>query len=202
MIALYIIGGLIVLLCLCLLLPIAVKLCYDGEFAYKVKIAFVTLNFDKKKKPKQKKKNPKSKETKPKQTPKNFFEKLKEKNGFAGAIKETFGFAKSCIKAVKKQLKKIKFKDVKLLINVVGENAAMTAIDYGAVCSAVYPVLSLLNSVNKNIEYKKVDIKADFEGTKSKIEFSLNIKTSIFVLLTAGLKILNEYKNFSLRNDL
>lgn len=98
-------------------------------------------------------------------------------------------------------LKFINFKKIKLELKVGGDNAAKTAIDYGITCSAVYPVLSLLETV-ADVKYKKINISADFENKKSTFDFSLEIKTLLLFILIFAVKILNEYRKFSIRNDL
>ena len=132
---------------------------------------------------------------------KNFFEKLKDKKGFVGAVKEVFAFVKDCLIPLKLFLRFVKFRDIRLFIAVVGEDAAVTATNYGLVCSAVYPTLSFLESV-ANAKYKSVDVKADFENKKSDFTFSLKIKTNIIFILILAVRIFKEYKKFIVRNEL
>ncbi len=200
MFLLYILGSFLLLLTVASLLPVSVKLSYDDEFKYKVKIAFITLDFEKEKPKKQKKSN-KPKEKTVKNTKKNFFEKLKDKKGFVGAVKEIFSFVKDCVEPLKKFLRFVQFSDIRLFVAVVGDDAAQTAIDYGIICSAVYPTLSFVEGF-ANLQYKSVDIKADFENKKSDFKISLKIKTSIIFILILLIRVLKEYKNLTVRNEL
>ncbi|MBQ4119207.1 MAG: DUF2953 domain-containing protein [Clostridia bacterium] len=171
MFLLYILGGLLGLFTVALLLPVSVALSYNGEFKYKLKIAFVTLNFNKKEKPKKQKKNDKQQKKTEVKPEKSFFEKLIDKKGFAGAVKEIFTFVKDCAVPLKRFLRFVKFRDIRLFIAVVGDDAAGTAVDYGVVCSAVYPTLSFIENL-ASLQYKSVDIKADFEIKKAISHFS------------------------------
>ncbi len=195
MIALYILIGIILLLGLVLFLPISVSLKFNKELTCKVSVA----GFKVYPKPSKPKKELKALEKTAEQ--KGFFEILKKKRGFTGAIKEIFLFLKDCIEPLKYFLRFVSFKKVKLSIGVVGDDAAKTAVEYGLVCSAVYPVLSFVENL-ANVSYKKVDINADFEGKEGKLEFSLKIKSFAIFILIFAVRIFNEYKKFSVRNGL
>lgn len=196
----YILGGFLILLTVALLLPTSVKLSYDDEFKYKFKIAFITLDLEKRK-PKKQKGNNNTKERTDIKKEKSFFEKLNDKKGFVGAVKEVFAFVKDCAVPLKWFLRFLKFKDIRVFIVVVGDDAAQTAIDYGIICSAVYPTLSFVENF-ANLQYKSVDIKSDFENKKSDFEISLKIKTNIIFILILMFRIFKEYKKFSIRNEL
>ena len=110
-------------------------------------------------------------------------------------------FALDILKQTKKQLLKIKLRNIKIDLIVVGSDAAQTAIDYGAICGVVYPVLSIIDQ-NLNVKYKKINITAGFKQTDSQFAFSLDVKANPVLLLIIALKAVKEYKNFSVRNEL
>ena len=112
-----------------------------------------------------------------------------------------FDFAGKVITEIKPQLLKIKFRKFKLELIVVGEDAAMTAIEYGAVCGIVYPVLSFIDQ-NLNIELKQIIVEAGFKHNESVFKTSFDVKANALLLLIIAFKALKEYKNFSLRNEL
>ncbi len=203
MIVLYILGGIAALIAVILLLPVGVNLNYSDEFDFKVKVAFITVPLakEKEKKPKLNKENPKEQTVRSGKENKNFFMKLKEKKGFAGAIKEIFSLIKDALTPLKLFLRFVRLRNVKLSVSVVGEDAAKTAIDYGVVCSAVYPTLSFLDTFS-NIQYKSVDVKADFEAKKSKLSFSMKMRTNVIFILIFVFRLYNEYEKFSERNGL
>lgn len=201
MVALYIIGGILLLIALILLLPITAQVKFKDDLDLKVKF----LGFTVYKLEEENQKPKKAKEKVPKQTPKEkeygIFAKLKAKHGFRGAIKEIFGFAGSVITQIKPQLLKLKFRKFKLDLIIVGEDAAMTAIEYGAVCGIVYPVLSFIDQ-SLDIKLKQINVEAGFKHSESEFSTSFDIKANALLLLIIAFKALKEYKNFSVRNEL
>ena len=197
MIALYIIGTIFLLLLAILLLPLKVKISFCEEFSFKVKFLFFTV-YKPKEKPIENKKS--TKKEPPKKT-ESMFSELKSKNGFVGAVKEIFKLFSDSLQHIKFLLRFIKFKNIKLNLNVASTDAAGTAIQYGAVCSVVYPVLSFFESI-ANVKYKNINIKSDFDSKESRFDFSLDISLQLLFLLLSGFKIYKEYKKFSVRNDL
>ncbi len=203
MVALYIIGGIILLIALLLLLPITAQIKFEDDFFLKVKFLGLTVYKLKPEEEKAKKEKPQEKAegNKPQEKEQGIFQKLKAKHGFKGAIKEIFDFAGNVINAVKPQLLKIKFRKFKLDLIVVGSDAAMTALEYGAVCGIVYPVLSYIDQ-NLNIKLKQINVSAGFKHLESQFSVSFNAKANAVLLLIIAFKALKEYKNFSVRNEL
>ncbi len=200
MIALYILAGLLFLIALILLLPVSVCLKYDGDFAFKVKFAGIKI-FEPKDKPKKSKTEAKpAKEAKENQF-KTTFDRLKDKKGFIGAIKEIFAFLKDCLTHLGFFIKTMRFKKVYLDLNVVGSDAATTAIQYGQVCSVAYPTLSFFQS-KATVKYNKIYIKSNIEGKTSSFSFSAAVNLQIIFLIISGFRINKEYKKFSIRNEL
>ena len=195
MIALIIIGAVLLLVLGALFLPLCVSIDFKNDFFGK--IYFLGLKVyeikPQQEKPAKSKKATEKKEKKP-----SLFEKFKEKYGFSGAIKEFFVFFKAILFHTKKFLRHIKFDKVKIFIKVATDDAAKTAIEYGAVCGVAYPVLAELSSFAK-IKYKKIDILSDFESKTSEFNFSTCIRLCIFHCLVTAYKIYKEYKNFTAR---
>lgn len=207
MIALIIIGALLLLILLILFLPLNVFVSFKNEFYVKIKFVGIKVYELLDERDKQKKRNKKSNDSKdkPQKTDtlneaKGIFKFLKEKYGFFGAVKKLLGLFSEMLKHIKKQLKRIKFKNIKVDITVSGDDAADTAIKYGAVCSGVYPVLSFIDSFS-TVEFKKIDIRSDFAENKKEFEFSFKIKLQIIYLLIAIFKIYTDYKNFTLKEN-
>lgn len=198
MIVLYILVGLLALIALVLLLPVSLDLRYKEELDFKVK--FAGIRFSAQKKKKEKEVGQPTKDKKDNQF-KAVFKKLKRKKGFTGAIKEIFIFLRHCLEHLGYLLKTMKFKKVCLDLNIVGDDAAKTAIQYGEVCSVAYPVLSFFQSVAK-VKYKKIDVKSDFEAQEGSFTFSLTVNMQIIFLIISAFRIYKEYKKFMLRNGL
>lgn len=200
MIVLYILAVLLLLIALILLLPVSVYLNYKEDFSFKIKFLNIKVFPLKEKKQNEKTDKPQSNAKKDNQL-KTSFQKLKEKYGFSGAIKEIFAFLKECLKHLGGFLKTVKFRKVKLNLVVAESDAFKTAIKYGEVCAVVYPVLSYLES-KANIKYKKIDVKSDFNAQKGEFDFSLTAKLQIIFLIITATKLYKEYKKFSVRNGL
>ena len=201
MLALYIIGGIILLILLILLLPITAQVKFNDDFSVKIKFLGITVY---KLKPDDEKAESKEKTEKPKEAKaeeKGLFTKLMDKQGFKGAVKEIFILLLNILKATKKHLLKIKFRKVKMDLIIVGSDAAMTAIDYGAVCSLAYPLLSFIDQ-NLNIKLKQINIEAGFKHTDNHFSFSADVKANAVLLLIIAFKAFKEYQNVSVRNEL
>ncbi len=201
MIALYILAALLLLIAAVLLLPVSVYLEYNNDFFFKVKFAGIKV-FEPKK---TKSQNTQKTDTKVKEKKENqfktSFEILKDKKGFSGAVREIFTLLKDCLKHIGFLLKTLKFRKVEFNLTVATENAAKTAIEYGALCSAIYPTLSFFDSI-ANVKYKKINVKSDFESEKPSFDFSLIINLQIIFLIITAFKVYKEYKKFSTRNGL
>ena len=203
MTAVYIIVGLILLLAVLLLIPVFVYAEFSGEFSAKIKYGFITVFDTEKKKPKRKD-NKHEKQNKPKEKPKSkskkkskpslLFEKKKSELGLFGAIKYFLDILKDLLARILWLVKRIDFKHFKLDLTVASDDAAKTAVTYGEVCTAVYPILSLLNA-NTNLSLKQVNICADFNKTAIDAEISVILKTRLIYFAIMGIKTLFAYKN-------
>ena len=197
MIALYIFIRLLVFCALILFLPVTVNVGYKDDFVYRLRILGIKVyDSDKEISEPDNAANKTEGTVKKEDKEPNVFEKLKQKFGFTEAIKILFSFAKLVFTHIKKYLRHIKINKVILNLSVAGSDAAQTAIEYGMVCSAVYPVLSLVSSV-ADIKYKQINVSADFNSDNSKFDFKLNLELSLLFLLIIAFKAFEDYKNFT-----
>lgn len=202
MIALIIVGVLLLCVIIALLLPISFYFKYDNDFYFKVKIAGIKVYEIE---PEQDSQNlnltdvESDKEVEKQE--KSFFKKLKDKNGFIGAVKEIAKFVQDLLRTLGDNVKYITVKNLLVNITVASNNAAKTAIEYGALCTAVYPVLSLINSV-LNVKMKKININSDFNGSKSEFDVACIVKLRIIFALKIFKTALAEYNKFKTRNEL
>ena len=195
MLWLYILLGIVLFFAIILAIPIKVCVQYKKQFFCRLRIGFVKIILyppvPKKKKPKKKKKTEQPQKPAPKKEEKpndNFLKELGLSELAAGVLKDFFAH--------------IIIKSFALSIKVGGKDAADTAINYGKVCSVVYPLTSAVISSMKYTHYG-VDILPDFtEGAETKIEFFAIFKTRIAhlvkIVLKHGfkaLKMLMELKN-------
>lgn len=201
MIALYIIAALLLLFCLLLFWPVSTVIDFDstdkalGLYIRLLGIKIPITGKDKKSKkdkPKQKKSEKEKKE--------NFLvTQLKEKfkhDGTANALRNLAGAAKNILSRARWLISKIAVRDFILKIEVATDDAAKTAIEYGAVCGVVYPFLELLTAT-ADFKAKKVNIRSAFDKTESSIAFHIKLKIQIITLLITAWEIYKEYKNFT-----
>ena len=201
MIPLIMVLSVLAFIVLLLLIPISVHIKYDGDFFVKLKIAGIKA-FEAEPKEDIKEPSPDTENDKKvkKQTQKSF-DKLKEKHGFAGAVKEIFEFVKAVISRLKGELKHIAIRKLCLDIKVASGDAATTATSYGAVCAAVYPVLTFIDGI-ANVKMKNINILSDFNSDNSDFGFSVIIKARILFLIIMAFGVFSEYNKFKTRNEL
>lgn len=194
MTAVYIVAVILIILLLLLLLPVTGDIEFDGEFKLILRVLGIKVySSDKdKKKSKKKSKEPPNKEQ-PSQK-KSKFDELKEKYGFTGAVKYGAKLINLTLKRIAWFIKRLHFRKFTLLITVASDNAAKTGIEYGIVCTAVYPIITYLET-NADFKAKKIDINADFDVTNPDIKFSVSIKTGIIMAVFTIVSALRQYKH-------
>lgn len=198
--AVIIISSVLLLVALLSVLPLSLSFRLDGDFTFKIRYAGITV-YKTKPEDGQTAVQDGEKSEPTKRQEKSFFKKLTDKKGFTGAVKEVFGLLSAVFSCVGKTLKRLKIKRFVLDIVVASDDAASTAISYGAVCSAVYPVLTLLSTA-VGVKLKNVSITADFNATNPDFKLSADISVALIFLLVSAFGILKEYNNFKTRNEL
>lgn len=181
-------------------LPVTLSIAFRNGFFLKIRFSGIKLfeiepEKDEEKNPKKNVVSDKGAENATVTAGKEIFAKLKKKYGLLGAIKKLLGFCGAVIAHIKKLLRHIKINKVRLNLTVATDNAAITAIEYGAVCSVVYPLLSFLDSC-ADVAFKQINVSSDFDSKESQLEFSLNVRLRVFYLLLAALGAFTEYKKF------
>lgn len=203
MTAVYIIAGILLFFFIILIIPVKVALDFSGgEFSFVLYYGLIKV-FDSKKPRKEKpeKDKPKDKEKsgqdkkegkKPSEIQK-LFEHKKEKLGFGGAVRFFLGIIGEIFGKLVWVIKKIKFRKFRLNLVVASDDAATTAINYGAFCAGIYPLLSFLSS-NTNLTLKEVNISADYNKTAIDLDLSIFLKTRIIYFLVLAIEIFVRYK--------
>lgn len=208
MIALFIILGILLLLFLISLIKIEIFITYQDSVTLVLKILFVKLKLvspDKEKKPKKKKKEkskkkvPKKEETEEKEKKQSLLSSLKEKHGLPGLLSLFNDLVKIATGAFKGILKKLVFKRFDLMLEIVGEDAAQTALTYGKVCSIVYPAVTLTAGITDFKDYSLV-IKPRFDSEKTNIYLNVycyeRVMFIVHYALVAGVKVLFKYLKY------
>lgn len=198
----------VALLLLLLLLPLTVDLSFKNEFWLKIKYSGITF-FDsekrvklKKAKKKKRKSHKKAAETTPKKE--NFFKKTYKQKGLLDTIRYFAKVLKLLFEKIGWVFKYLKFRKFYFDLSVATPDAATTAINYGKICGAVYPIISFLET-NADFKSKDVSIKPNFDKTDTEFQISVSVTTRAFFLLVAifaiFLKILKLQREESEKNE-
>lgn len=183
-ILLIVLGVIVGLVILCLFLPITVKLSYKDKLKFKIKYSGITLfNNQKKKKISTKKKKVKETADNNQKSKDSFIKEIYKQNGFFGTVKYFSEILGVVLKKLLWIVRRSKFKRFNLELIVATDDSAKTAIEYGGVCCAVYPTMSLLET-NAHFTQKSVNVSADFEKKQSEfsVDFSVSIKLVYFLI--------------------
>lgn len=152
MTALWIILGILLLLFLIALIKVEVFFRYTDEVALTVKVLFVKIPILPKKekpektpeKPKEKKpEKPKEKKEEKEKKP-SYLNKLKEKKGLSGLVSLFTSLAKIAAGALKGLFSHIVIKKLDVGIALSGDDAATVAVNYGRLCSVLYPAVNVI----------------------------------------------------------
>ncbi len=191
MVVLYILAAILVVLLLLLLGNISVKVMLDDDFSVVVRYLFFKIkipqeNF-KKQHINEKQSDNKTTEKKPK---KNLIKTMIDEKGFVSAVGEIVSLVKSILIEFDKLLNHVRVKDFRLLINVANEDPAVTAIEYGSVCAAVFPVVRIIENKTKlDRKSTKIIVNSDFITGTSDIEFNVKIKLRLIFCVFAAVKV-------------
>ncbi len=199
-----ILGIMLLLLFLLLFLPVSVYIKFKEKFHIKIHFCGIKLFETKTEQKKEQDDYKKSDSEKPKAKNKNEIKSLwnflKEKHGFKDAVKTVLGFTSDLLSHIKKFLRHIKIEKVKLNLIIASSDAAKTAIEYGEICSAIYPITAFLQSYAK-INFKNINISTDFTSEESHFDFSAAIRLRVFFLLIAAFRCYNQYEKFILKEN-
>lgn len=152
MTALWIILGILLLLFLIALIKVEVFFRYTDEVVLTVKVLFVKIPIlPKKEKPKKTPEKPKEeKPEKPKEKKEekekkpSYLNKLKEKKGLSGLVSLFTSLAKIAAGALKGLFSHIVIKKLDVGIALSGDDAATVAVNYGRLCSVLYPAVNVI----------------------------------------------------------
>lgn len=211
MTALIIIGAILLILsalAVILFLPLKVFVSFKEEFFVKIKFIGIKLfeipeKEDKKEteiKGENKKSEEKSNESETLKKAKQIFADLKEKHGTTEAVKKILQLLRNMLSHIKPYLRYIKIKKIVFNLTVATGDAASTAIEYGKICSAVYPVLAFLDTY-KGVYFKKINVGTDFNSDKTVFNFSLQVRVPLIFLIIMAFKIISDYKIFIEENN-
>ena len=180
--------GLVILAVAALLLAkIKVRIGYiEEEFILSFKLLFFVFTVSpenkKKKKKKAKKKEKEKKERPAKKEKDNFFRSHTSDFGVFDYI-ELIGIV------IEKFVAKIYFDKLEAEIRVAGDDAAQTALNFGRLNAAIYPIAGLING-HKRVKKLHIGITPDFTTTKSVYNAEAIAYIRIFDVLAAVIAII------------
>lgn len=193
-IVLYILIAVVCLLFLLLFLPLTVDLNFKDKLLLKIKYSGITF-FNNQKRVRINKKRKKSNaktidDTTP--TEENFLKRTYKQKGLLGTVEYFSKLLAMFLKRFRWIIRQLNFRKFNLNLSVATSDAANTAVQYGKICSMVYPVLSFLYT-NAHFKAKEVNISADFSKTKSEFQVSLSVTTRLIFWLIAAIAVFFEF---------
>lgn len=207
MIALYIIGGIVLLIAGLMFLSIRIRIAYDGVFSLSVGALFINIKiFPSEKKVKVKnyrlkklRKPKKEKKKKKKKAPEKARTEQK-KSGFnisspSDLIDLVKLFAEHAKVIIKKFGKYLKIRVDNFLLSVGGEDAAAAAVTYGAVSQSASYLFTLLESTG-NLTYadkSECDILVNYLSKDWHADIGITFKIKIWQLLSLGISALKAF---------
>ena len=201
MTAVYIICGILLFLIVLLLIPVSVEAGYFDSFSARIRYGGIkVLDTSKVKKPKKEKpkkkekKKPKSDKKAKSESPKkeNFITRIFKEKGKIGGVKFCFAVLKAALSKTVWLIKKISIEKMFLDITVSSEEAAATAVTYGTVCAAVYPVIAVIKE-NTKIGVSEVNISTDFDKISPIVKAAITFKTRLIYAVIAAVSLFFRY---------
>lgn len=196
MTALIVLGSIAALFFILFFASVSVRVRIDDEIKIKIRYLFVGISLPKQEKEPEKEEQPKEEakeETEPKEKKKGAVGQLIEEQGLSGALSELSAALKSLLKKVGRLVGHIRVRRFKLLAVAASTDPAVTAVEYGAVCAAVFPLLSGLQSAMKwNTGKTEASVKSDFLSDKPEFMLDTKVKLRVWFILVAGVGALLE----------
>ena len=178
---------------------------FDGEFKLIAGLGLIRLNVlklvdkfmnkPKKEKPKKEEKEKEKKEEEPKkeEAPKsNVFKEVIELRGFDGAIDLLSEFASLLAKFGHGLIKHFIIRKIAVEYSVCANDAAHTAIEFGAINAAIFPLLGEI-ATHAQLKKQDVNIYADYTGQMEKQAVYIHCSYRILALLAVALGALKDF---------
>jgi hypothetical protein len=159
--------------------PVRIRAGFEDGFSAQVRFLFFRYRIYPR--PEQKKEKP-AKEEEERKKPK-IPDIIREKglSGFLGILKELARIASGTARRV---LARFCIDSFELDAAVCGSDAAHAAVNFGAVCSAVYSAAGVLAGCMK-FRDRSINIVPDYNGSESRVRFRLRAHVRLFFLVSA-----------------
>ena len=158
------------ILFLLLLIPAKVSIKFALYKEYDIKVSILGFNLPFKQEKEEKRKKKKS------------VKQLLKGRSLSRLLNFAFDVLKQIVKKAKFIIKHSKVERFDLDITVASDDAASTAIEYGAVCAVVYPLISLLLNYNNALK-ENINIVCDYNSDKPQLEFYGVVSVRLIYLL-------------------
>ncbi len=175
-----------ILLLIILFVPFRVLAEYNEKLFLKVKVGFISFKINSKGRKDDNKTKKKSK----------YFGKFKgffKNKNMVHSAKEFKSFFAAAGKTAKYFFKKISVRKFDLSVKVGAPDAAVAALRYGQVSSAVYPLCSAVNSFANPKSYQ-VMVLPDFMSEKITITFKIDCVANLMCIFCVMIKFLKDFK--------
>ncbi len=173
MTAIWIVCGVFAFLLLILIIPLHMQVSFDGQLSLRLRYLFFTYSLyprpEKKKKKFKQKKVKKKKEIELSRT-----EEMLQSEGVAAVISYYIKLAQIIKTAALGLFRTITVDKLKLNIKVASDDAAETAINYGQLCAAVYPVHALIES-SVRVRSRSINIAPDFLNNEDQVSGEIRL---------------------------
>ncbi len=122
----------------------------------------------------------------------NFFHKTIQEKGALNGTVWLLDILKKTIKRVIELIRKGTIERFSLRVLIAGDDAAETAMTYGAVSSVVYPFVGVLNAMIP-IEKQEVRVLAVYENQPSEFACSILLRLRFYRIFGAVISLIKEY---------
>ena len=179
MTVLYIILGIIAFILLLLIIPLNLKITFDGNLKIRVRYLFIGLTlYPVPEKPskteKQVAKGEKRARKKVQHEAVSTLEEMLQEEGVAATIKYFSEIARLAGTAAKRFMRALTIDRLCLNVIVASEDAAQTATDYGKACAVIYPAEVVIEST-MHVRHRKISITTDFLREKGKVNGEIRL---------------------------
>lgn len=191
-----ILAALFLLFCILLVSSVKLKI-YLNKSGYIV-IKYLVFRFkydiygDNKIKRVKKRRKKKSKQKTDSDKKDGYLKKLYDENGYVEGTVQLLSILKRFLSKIADLAEKSKISKLVLKIKVASNDPADTAIYYGGVCAAVYPMIGFLNGIF-TIKKQNININADYASDKSEIEFMAVLKLRVFSSIKVAIALIKEF---------
>ena len=121
-----------------------------------------------------------------------YIKKIYKKHGVVDGTVQLLSIVKNIFSKIILLLSKAHMTNLNLKITVAGQDAATTALTYGAVSAVVYPAIGLINGIIQ-VDKQNINITADYDAKTPQVEFLSIIKLPVYKALSVGFSLIKDF---------